>query len=95
MVTYVIYARNMTTFTSELEAAIADQIQVIARRSDPRITQGDMAKAAGVGREAMNNYLTGKRAMPLPVLLNVCELLGVDLNDLATRAYAQLGRPAQ
>lgn len=90
--TCLTYDEDMSTFQYELEEAIADQILVIAKRADPKITQTDMAKAANISRESMNNYLSGRRGMPLPVLLAVCELLGISLNDLASRAYAQLGQ---
>lgn len=41
------------------------------------MSQAKLAAAVGVGREAMNNYLSGKREMPITVFLRVADTLGV------------------
>lgn len=41
------------------------------------MSQAKLAAAVGVGREAMNNYLGGKREMPILVFMRVADALGV------------------
>jgi len=41
------------------------------------MSQAKLAAAVGVGREAMNNYLNGKREMPITTFLRVADTLGV------------------
>lgn len=72
-----------------LEEAINDQILSRARRHEPRITQGELAEAAGISRESMNNYLRGRSSMPLPVLIAICDHLGVSMHDLVKAADTQ------
>lgn len=54
------------------------------------ISQERLGAAAGVGREAMNNYLKGKRDMPFSVLAKASEALGLTPRELFERAEARL-----
>lgn len=82
----------MTLPKTDLEGAILDQIILVMNRVTPKVSQGDLAEHAGVSRESISNYLNGKRAMPLGVLVAICERLGVSMTDLVNRAYSQLGQ---
>lgn len=78
------------SYETALERAISDQILIIANRSEPRVTQGELAEVAGVTRESMNKYLRGKTPMPLPALIALCDHLEVPLQQLVSRAEAQI-----
>lgn len=86
----VVYAyTDGMTYESALEQAISDQILTIANRKDPKVNQTELAEAAGITRESMNKYLRGRVAMPLPVLIAVCDHLEVPLRRLVALAEAQ------
>lgn len=72
------------------EEALATQIRIeLVERG---MTQKDLAEAVGVGRPAMNHYITGKRSMPMPTFLAVAEALGLSPQVLLQRAEARLAR---
>lgn len=37
-----------------------------------------MAREIGVARSALDNYVTGKRAIPVPTLYSICSVLGLE-----------------
>lgn len=79
----------MTTH-ERYEAALATQIKIeLVERG---MNQKDLAEAVGVGRPAMNLYLTGKRSMPMPTFLAVADAFGVSPRELLERAEARLAR---
>lgn len=80
----------MTPFKYELEEALADQIKRIMDRSKPKISQTRLAKEIGISRETLNNYLNGKREMPLPILLAIADHLRVSLSELSHMAQNQV-----
>lgn len=49
------------------------------------ITIRDLAAWAGVNRTSLYNYLDGKRAMPIPVLRDIAEVLRVPAGELLDR----------
>lgn len=57
-------------------AAISTVIKMEMTAHDS-MSQAKLATAAGVGREAMNNYLSGKREMPIQVFMRIADTLGV------------------
>lgn len=57
-------------------AAISTVIRMEMTAHD-NMSQAKLAEAVGVGREAMNNYLGGKREMPIMVFMRVADTLGV------------------
>lgn len=76
------------TFKTPLERAIAQQI---VREQEARgITQGELAHAAGIGREALNAALRGRSSMKLPTLIGVCDRLSISLTELLARAEKSL-----
>ncbi|ODA89997.1 hypothetical protein ATY41_02850 [Leifsonia xyli subsp. xyli] len=46
----------------------------------------DMARMIGIARSALDNYVTGKRAIPIPIAYKVCESLGIDPHVVVARA---------
>ncbi len=49
-----------------------------------------MARDAGIARSALDNYVTGKRAIPLPVVFTVCEIIHVTPHLVIARAEERL-----
>lgn len=45
-----------------------------------------MSKRLGIARSALDNYVTGKRSIPIPIAYQVAELLGIDPRVLIQRA---------
>lgn len=66
----------MNNSTEEQWGVISDVIKFRMLRTG-KMSQAELARRAGVGREAMNNYLNGKREMPVQVFMKVAEALGV------------------
>lgn len=82
-----------TTYGERLEAAVAMQIKVELVERD--MNQKDLAEAVGIGRPAMNHYMTGKRSMPMPTFFKVAEVLGMSPRELMERAEARIQAEAQ
>lgn len=49
-----------------------------------------MARDAGVARSALDNYVTGKRAIPVPVVYTVCAIINVAPHLVLARAEERL-----
>lgn len=56
-----------------------------------KMTQSELASQVGVGREAINDYLNGKRKMPFPTFVRVADALGFTPSGLAAAAEARIG----
>ena len=50
-----------------------------------------VARETGHSASALNRWLNGRQALPLPVLLEACDVLGVEPREVVSRAYARLG----
>ncbi|MFS0854584.1 XRE family transcriptional regulator [Microbacterium sp. 179-I 3D4 NHS] len=49
-----------------------------------------MARDAGIARSALDNYVTGKRAIPVPVVYTVCAIVNVPPHLVLARAEERL-----
>ncbi|WP_217181877.1 helix-turn-helix domain-containing protein [Streptomyces sp. AC495_CC817] len=49
-----------------------------------------MAREVGIARSGLDNYVTGKRAIPVPVLYLVCSALGLEPHTVLARAEERL-----
>lgn len=56
-----------------------------AYRMMSRMTQQDLASAAGVTRSAINNYEAGKSEPSFEALCHLADILGVSLTELVTQ----------
>lgn len=54
------------------------------------LTQADIAGRVGIGREAVSDYLTGKRKMPFPTYIRIADALGLTPAGLAELAETRL-----
>lgn len=78
----------MSTEEQTYWAAVATVIKM--EMAAAGLSQAKLGAAAGVGREAMSNYLLGKRDMPFSVLVKVSEALGLSPRSLFELAEARL-----
>jgi len=78
----------MSTKEERQWAAVATVIKMEMAANG--LTQAKIAAAAGVGREAMSNYLLGKRDMPFSVLVNVAAALNLTPRELFELAESRL-----
>jgi transcriptional regulator with XRE-family HTH domain len=53
-----------------------------------------VARELGMSRSALDNYVTGKRSIPVPVAYEVCAVLGVDVQRVVERAQERFGAEA-
>ncbi|MEM9814866.1 MAG: helix-turn-helix domain-containing protein [Cyanobacteria bacterium P01_D01_bin.6] len=52
------------------------------KRKEEKLTQAELAKAAGVLRTSVTNLEAGKQKVPLPVVYELCTALGIDIMEL-------------
>jgi transcriptional regulator with XRE-family HTH domain len=82
----------METFAERMAASLSTQIRV--ELTERRMSQADLAEAAGVGRPAMNRYLMAHQSMPMPTFYKIAETLAVAPHVLLQRAEARLSSDA-
>lgn len=79
---------RVKTAAEEFNAAVGRQMR--AEIAASRSSIAAMARSIGIARSALDNYVTGKRAIPVPVVYAVCAFLGVDPHVLLARAEERL-----
>jgi AcrR family transcriptional regulator len=56
-----------------------------------------VAEHLGIDATSLHNYTSGKRIIPITIIIDACEVIGGDLVELVKRAYvrlvAELGPP--
>ncbi len=79
---------RVKTPAEEFNNAVGRQIrgEIAASRS----SIAAMARTIGIARSALDNYVTGKRAIPVPVVYSVCDALGLEPHVLFARAEERL-----
>jgi transcriptional regulator with XRE-family HTH domain len=78
----------MGNYGTDIQAAIATQIKAEMAAKDWK--QADLAKAAGIAHNTLSRYLNAGRDIPLPVFLDLCQALGLPINELIARANRRL-----
>lgn len=51
-------------------------------RKEKKLTQAELARAAGVLRTSVTNLEAGKQKVPLPVIYELCAVLQIDITAL-------------
>lgn len=79
---------QMETPADQFNAAVGRQLrgEIAASRS----SIAAMARTIGIARSALDNYVTGKRAIPVPVVYAVCAALDIEPHVLLSRAEDRL-----
>ena len=79
---------RMKTPAEQFNEAVGRQMR--AEIAAARSSIAAMARDVGIARSALDNYVTGKRAIPVPVVYAVCATLGVEPHILVARAEERL-----
>lgn len=74
----------MKARADRFNAAIGRQIRAEIAAKGSSISA--VARELGVARSALDNYVTGKRAIPIPIAYQIGEVLGIDPQLIVKRA---------
>lgn len=64
--------------------------QLRAEIAAARSSIAAMAREIGIARSALDNYVTGKRAIPVPVVYLVCAVIDIEPHVIFSRAEERL-----
>lgn len=78
----------METQAELFNAAVGRQLRAEIAAGGSSISA--MARTIGVARSALDNYVTGKRAIPVPIVYSICTALGLEPHVALTRAEERL-----
>ncbi|PRA79135.1 hypothetical protein CQ045_16340 [Microbacterium sp. MYb66] len=79
---------RVKTPAEEFNDAVGRQMR--AEIAASRSSIAAMARTIGIARSALDNYVTGKRAIPVPVVYSVCAALDLEPHLLLGRAEERL-----
>lgn len=79
---------QMKTPAEHFNAAVGRQLR--AEIAASRSSIAAMARTIGIARSALDNYVTGKRAIPIPIVYAVCAAVNVEPHVLIARAEERL-----
>lgn len=79
---------RVKTPPEEFNAAVGRQLRAEIAAAGSSIAA--MARTIGIARSALDNYVTGKRAIPVPVVYSVCASLRVEPHIVFARAEERL-----
>lgn len=78
----------MKTPAEQYNSAVGRQLR--AEIAASRSSIAAMARTIGIARSALDNYVTGKRAIPVPVVYSVCAAVDLEPHVLLARAEERL-----
>ncbi len=78
----------METSGEQFNAAVGRQLRAEIAAGGSSIA--GMAREIGIARSALDNYVTGKRSIPVPTVYAVCVRLGIDPHIVIARAEERL-----
>lgn len=81
----------MGTRGKDLQEATATQLRVEMATLKPPMTKQDMAARIGVAHNSVGRYLSGQRDIPMGVMIDMAEALGLTADELLKRAYIRIG----
>lgn len=79
---------RVKTPPEEFNAAVGRQLRGEIAAGGSSIAA--MARTIGIARSALDNYVTGKRAIPVPIVYSVCASLHVEPHIVFARAEERL-----
>jgi transcriptional regulator with XRE-family HTH domain len=79
---------HVKTPAENFNAAVGRQLRAEIAAAGSSIAA--MSRTIGIARSALDNYVTGKRAIPVPVLYSVCVAVDVEPHTILTRAEERL-----
>lgn len=78
----------MKTSAEHFNAVVGSQLR--AEIAAARSSIAAMARTIGIARSALDNYVTGKRAIPVPIVYSICAALDIEPHVLFARAEERL-----
>lgn len=78
----------METPADRFNAAVGRQLRAEIAAGGSSISA--MARSIGIARSALDNYVSGKRAIPVPIAYEICATLAVDPHVVVMRAEERL-----
>lgn len=79
---------RVKTQGEQFNAAVGRQLRAEIAAGGSSIAA--MAREVGIARSGLDNYVTGKRSIPIPVLYGVCVALDVEPHVVLARAEERL-----
>ena len=79
---------QMKTPGEQFNAAVGRQLRAEIAAGGSSIAA--MAREIGIARSGLDNYVTGKRSIPVPILFSVCVALDVEPHLVLARAEERL-----
>lgn len=79
---------RVKTPSEEFNAAVGRQLRGEIAAAGSSIAA--MARTIGIARSALDNYVTGKRSIPVPVVYSICAALRVEPHLVFARAEERL-----
>lgn len=79
---------QMTTAGERFNAAVGLQLRAEIAAGGSSIA--GMARTIGIARSALDNYVTAKRSIPVPVLYDICAALALEPHIVLARAEERL-----
>lgn len=79
---------HVKTPAEQYNAAVGRQLRAEIGAAGSSIAA--MAREIGIARSALDNYVTGKRAIPVPILFAVSDAVDVEPHTLLSRAEERL-----
>lgn len=84
---------RVKTPSEEFNAAVGRQLRGEIAAAGSSVAA--MAREIGIARSALDNYVTGKRAIPVPVVYAVCAAIQVAPHLVLARAEERLGNDTE
>jgi len=78
----------MGNYGTEIQKAITVQIKAEMAAKDWK--QSDLVRATGIVNSTLSRYLSAGRDIPLPAFVDICQALGLSINELVARAQRRL-----
>ena len=78
----------MTEYGDLFNAAVAAELR--AERARVGTSYDALVELSGIAKSSVQRYLSGKRDIPVPALLDLCRALGVSPRVIFDRAYESI-----
>jgi len=82
----------MTARADKFNSIVGERLEALIRSQGK--SRRSVALAIGIDPVTLMNYVRGTRQIPVPVLVDACEHLGVTPYDFFIQCYFELGAPA-
>jgi len=74
--------------TEAMTKALLEQLRIERAAAD--LSYVEIARRLEMGEQSVRRYFKGERDIPMPILVGLVQVLGIDLDTLVQRAAARL-----